>query len=161
MTDYNVRLTKNFWLHEFLRSETASRKGRIIEPTPEIVTQLHRLCELVLQPVRDHLGRPITLLSGYRPEWLNKMVGGSLTSDHMVGRAADFIVVNMRPYEVAKNLEPMLKHLPYKQLIHEFGRWTHLSVAEPGQKARQQILTATKQHGKKTEYLPGLVDVPN
>lgn len=154
-----MQLSKNFFLHEFHRSETAARKGRTIEPTAETTMQLQRLVALIMQPIRDHLGRPITILSGYRPPWLNKMVGGSSTSEHMVGRACDFLVQGMRPIEVVRKLEPFLKELPYNQCIHEFGVWTHISVQVEGQKPRQQKVTATKSKGPTTVYLPGFVDV--
>ncbi len=154
-----MKLSKNFYLHEFHRSETAARKGRVIEPTAETTAQLQRLVTFVMQPIRDYLGRPITVLSGYRPLWLNKMVGGSLTSEHMEGRACDFLVQGMRPIEVVRKLEPFLKDLPYNQCIHEFGVWTHISVQVDGLKAKKQNITATKSRGPKTVYLPGFVDV--
>jgi zinc D-Ala-D-Ala carboxypeptidase len=154
-----MQLSNNFWLHEFLRSETASRAGRIIEEDSHATKQLERLCQLVLQPIRDHLSRPITILSGYRPIWLNRLVGGSATSEHVFGRAADFIVSGMRPFEVAQAISPLLAQLPVNQLIHEFGRWTHISVCAPNQIPKRQVLTATKQHGRKTAYIVGLQDV--
>lgn len=154
-----MQLSANFWLHEFLRSETAARAGRVIEEDKYATVQLERLCRLVLQPVRDHLSRPVTILSGYRPVWLNRLVGGSATSEHVYGRAADFIVNGMRPFEVASAIAALLAELPVNQLIHEFGRWTHISVCAPGAEPKRQILTATKKFDRRTAYLVGLHDV--
>lgn len=154
-----MQLSANFWLHEFLRSETAARAGRVIEEDKYATAQLERLCRLVLQPIRDHLARPITILSGYRPVWLNRLVGGSPTSEHVYGRAADFIVTGMRPFEVAEAVTPLLAELPVNQLIHEFGRWTHISICAPNAVPKRQVITATKQYDRRTAYLMGLHDV--
>lgn len=147
----NVQITKNFRLHEFLRSQTAARHGIDMTPPQYIQDNLRLLCVMVLQPLRDQLGESVTITSGYRPPLLNEIIGGSPTSAHMDGRAADICVISKSPLEVAQLCEDM--ELPYDQLIHEFGEWVHVSVAgDP----RRELLTAYRSNGR-TRYVRGLV----
>jgi len=153
----DTRLSDNFWLREFLRSETASRMGRAIEPPPdEIVEELGRLCNMVLEPVRLALGSAaITILSGWRPTWLNTAVGGSVRSDHLHGRAADIVVAGSLNHDVCARIKAM--DLPVRQCILEFppNGWVHVSVDRRGVGPKQQYLTAVKQ-GRSTVYLDGI-----
>ena len=146
-----MKLSEHFELAEFLVSETAARRGIGNEPTPEVIENLRRLCQLVLQPLRIKLGRPVVITSGYRSPVLNRAVGGSPTSHHMQGRAADLIVPGMTPLVVCRAAHQL--RLPCVQIIHEFGRWAHLAVALPDE--RTQLLTAKLVQGK-TRYEPGL-----
>ena len=86
----NDMLTKNFRLSEFERSLTASLKGYDHTVPPMAVYALRHLCELFLQPLRDMLAAPVIITSGYRCRDLNREVGGSDTSWHLTGCAADF-----------------------------------------------------------------------
>ncbi len=133
-----MQLSEHFDLAEFLVSETAARRGIANEPTPEIIDNLRRLCQLVLEPLRFKLARPVVITSGYRSRALNRAVGGSLTSHHMQGRAADLIVPGMTPLAVCPAANQ--SKLPCVQIIHEFGRWAHLSVAISNE--RTQLLAA-------------------
>lgn len=81
----------------------------------------------------------------------NRTVGGSPTSHHMQGRAADLIVPGMTPLAVCQTAHQL--RLPCAQIIHEFGRWAHLAVALSDE--RTQLLTAKLVQGK-TRYEPGL-----
>ena len=149
-----MQLSEHFELAEFLVSETAARRGIANEPTPEVIENLRRLCQSVLQPLRVHLKRPVVITSGYRSPALNRAIGGSPTSHHMQGRAADLIVPGMAPLlgcQAAHQLK-----LPCVQIIHECGRWTHLAVAISNE--RTQLLTAKLNQGK-TVYETGLVHV--
>lgn len=152
----DLQLSKNFWLREFLRSETAARMGRAIEPTPAEIANLKLLCENVLQPIRDALGHTITITSGLRPRWLNTAIGGSQTSEHIDGRAADFIIAGYTPYAAAVAISAM--SLPWNQLIHEFppNGWVHVSVAQSGERPRREIKTARIVAGR-TEYTSGVL----
>jgi zinc D-Ala-D-Ala carboxypeptidase len=150
----NMQLSEHFELAEFLVSETAARRGIANEPTPEIIENLRRLCQLVLEPLRVKLARPVVITSGYRSPALNRAIGGSPTSHHMQGRAADLIVPGMTPLAVCQAANQL--KLPCVQIIHEFGRWAHLSVAATNE--RTQLLTAKLAQGK-TVYQPGLVHV--
>lgn len=149
-----MQLSEHFVLAEFLVSETAARRGIANEPTPEIIDNLRRLCQLVLEPLRVKLVRPVVITSGYRSLALNRAVGGSPTSHHTQGRAADLIVPGMSPLAVCQAANQL--KLPCGQIIHEFGRWAHLSVAASNE--RTQLLTAKLAQGK-TVYEPGLVHV--
>ncbi len=149
-----MQLSEHFELAEFLVSETAARRGIANEPTPEIIDNLRRLCQSVLEPLRVKLARPVVITSGYRSPALNRAVGGSPTSYHMLGRAADILVPGMTPLAVCQAAQQM--KLPCAQIIHEFGRWAHMSVAISNE--RPQLLTAKLNHGK-TVYKPGLIDV--
>lgn len=150
----DIQLSKNFWLREFLRSETAARMGRAIVPTDEHVANLRLLCENVLQPIHDALNRAITITSGLRPQWLNLAVGGSLTSEHLYGRAADFVIAGYTPYAATIAISGL--RLPWNQLIHEFGQWTHVSVPAAGQQPRREIKTARFAAGR-VEYPSGVL----
>ena len=80
--------SKDFAFVEFAVS--ASHKG-LVRPLPAALKpRITRLATLGLQPVRNRLQRPMRVLSGYRPSELNKAVGGSPTSQHVLGEAADF-----------------------------------------------------------------------
>ena len=149
-----MQLSEHFELAEFLVSETAARRGISNEPTPEVIENLRRLCQSVLQPLRVHLKRPVVITSGYRSPALNRAIGGSPTSHHMQGRAADLIVPGMTPLAVCQAASQL--KLPCVQIIHEFGRWAHLSVAISNE--RTQLLTAKLNQGK-TVYETGLVYV--
>lgn len=149
-------LSLNFALREFLRSEQALRLGLTIEPSPDDIANLRRLCANVLEPVRRHFGRPVYVTSGLRPPWLNKIIGGSPTSAHMWGGAADIEVSGVSNYEVCLAVDQL--HLPQlDQCILEFGNagWVHLGIARLGTTPRQQFLTAYSERGV-THYRPGL-----
>lgn len=149
-----MRLSRDFTLEEFTRSQTAERMGRpiVVEPGSMEHRNLEQLCGVALQPMRDALGL-VSVTSGIRPVWLNEMIGGSPTSDHVPGLAGDVVVPGRTPLEVAKWAAANLKGC--KQIIHEFGRWVHISVWPEGQTGECQLLTAYKV-GKKTVYTPGL-----
>jgi len=83
---------KYFELDEFIRSDTARKKGIDNSPTFEVVDNLDELVETILDPLRAAYGKPIRISSGYRCPKLNKAVGGSPTSVHMKGLAADLQV---------------------------------------------------------------------
>jgi peptidase M15-like protein len=93
MVDINKRLSKNFTLGEFLRSATAERHEKIVEqqynPPQEVIANLTYLCTQTLQPIRELLGAPMKITSGYRCKLLNDLVGSSDRSQHLKGQAAD------------------------------------------------------------------------
>ena len=91
----NILLTPHFALREFTESATAMKHGIDNRPTPEVVENLQRLCTHTLEPLREKLGLPIIITSGYRTKELNEIiVHASRRSQHMEGRAADFYVVS-------------------------------------------------------------------
>ncbi len=149
-----IQLSNNFFLDEFTQSQTASRIGREIEITPDgpVFHNLKRLCNDVLQPIRDELG-PTFVTSGYRPDWLNTLIGGSENSGHMKGWCTDFVVPGVSPYSVSRFV--VQRGLPVDQVIHEFGRWTHVGIKDEGKPIRYQDLTAHRVAGR-TVYTQGI-----
>lgn len=156
-----MQLSKNFQLHEFTRSQTATRRGIKNTPTPAQIESLRKLCVHVLQPVRDHYGQPIRISSGFRSPRLNRAIGGSSTSQHSKGEAADFEVPGVSNLAVCRWMEA---NLNYDQLILEFytpgvpnSGWVHVSY---GPRMRNQELTArrVRKWGRlRTEYVSGLI----
>lgn len=141
---------KYFTLDEFLQSDTATKNGINMMPPPERVKCLNDLVAHVLDPLREALGKPITVTSGYRPEALNKLIGGVNSSQHTLGQAADIRVAGMTPKQLCQFI---IDHkLPFDQLIQEFGSWTHVSY---GPRNRREVLTAKTVNGK-TVYTPGI-----
>ena len=152
-----MKLSKNFSLAELTKSQAALRLGLDNSPTPLVVQSLEQLCINVLQPVRDYFG-PVIISSGYRSERLNWAIGGSNTSQHCFGQAADFECPGNSNYDVAAWIS---KNLPFDQLILEFytagnpsSGWIHVSWKND-QINRNKILTASKEGGK-TVYRAGL-----
>ena len=153
-----MNLTKNFTLSEMTKSETALRHGMDNTPGEQEIAALKLLCEKVLQPVRDHYGKGVKVNSGFRHPEVNAKVGGSKTSDHCRGQAADIEIPGVANAELAKWI---VDNLDFRQVILEFytqgvpdSGWVHVSyVAEDNKK---QVLTAIKKDGK-TVYLNGLV----
>lgn len=149
-----MRLGKYFTVEEMCRSMTAARMGRNVEPPlpPAVMMSLQTLVANVLDPLREALDRPLTVLSGYRPPWLNKAVGGATNSQHVLGEAADIVVHGMSVKQLGEFI--IKSQLPFDQLIFEFGEWIHISHKVLGQQ-RAQVLTARKVSGK-TQYVSGL-----
>ncbi len=85
-----MNLSANFKLSELIKSETAIRMDIDNTPNQEQIESLRLLCENILQPVRDHFGKPVKISSGFRCSALNQAAGGSATSDHCKGQACDF-----------------------------------------------------------------------
>lgn len=149
-----MNLSPSFTLDEFLVSQTAARHDISMAPSQYVIDNLTRLCETILQPLRDDLGVPIVITSGWRPEELNRLIGGSETSQHIHGEAADIRAVGKKPAEVVTRIQYL--DLTYHQLIHEFGQWTHVSVPPQGIRPKRETLTALKEGGR-TVYKAGLV----
>ena len=154
-----MNLSQNFNLDELCRSQIAIDCG--IDNTPDsdaVVENLKLLCEKVLQPIRDHYGKPVKVSSGYRSEEINTLARGSRVSDHILGFAADIEIPGVPNAELA---QWVLDNLDYTQVILEFytpgvpdSGWVHVSYKSDNLK--KEALTATKVAGK-TTYTKGLV----
>ena len=128
---------KYFTIKELCKSSTAIQKGIDNTPNSEIVNNLKRLVEYILDPLRERYGKPIHVNSGYRCPALNKAVNGSKTSHHMTGLAADITAGSVAKNKILFNLIQELD-LPFDQLIDEKKfSWVHVSFSE---KPRKQIL---------------------
>ena len=118
---------KYFTIKELTRSMTATRYGIDNTPPASAVKALQDLVDNVLDPLREAWGGPIRVNSGYRCPELNKLVGGTPTSQHQRGEAAD-ITVGSR--SANRSLLALIKrlNLPVDQCIDEKGcRWIHVS----------------------------------
>ena len=128
-----------FSIGEFTRSATADRYGinnRL--PSRKESDNIYRLVRNVLDPLRQAYGKPVHISSGYRCPRLNAIVGGSPTSDHMTGCAADIQGTPGTPDENRRlfQLIQQLK-LPFDQLIDEKGfAWVHVSHREKGNRGQ-------------------------
>ena len=141
-----MRLSKNFTMAEFTKSQTAERKGIDNTPQGEHLEAAKTLFAEVVQPVRDNFGIT-TINSGYRCPELNKAVGGSSKSQHCKGEAVDIEVPGIPNAVLAKWIRD---NLEFDQLILEFytpgipdSGWVHVSYKADGEN-RRSILTATR-----------------
>jgi zinc D-Ala-D-Ala carboxypeptidase len=153
-----MKLSDNFTLAEFIKSQTALRLDIDNTPDEEHLEAAMSLFGVVVQPVRDHFG-PTTINSGYRGPELNKAVGGSSKSQHCKGEAVDIECPGVANYDIAKWIED---NLEYDQLILEFytpgipdSGWVHVSYKDNDDN-RKQSLTAMKENGR-TVYKTGLI----
>ena len=148
-----MSLTKNFSLLELTKSQTAERKGIDNTPSAEHQDNLKSLCTSILQPVRDHFSRVVTISSGYRSPELCIAIGSKTTSQHARGEAADFEIFGVSNKELADYIN---EELDYDQLILEYWKesdpnsgWVHCSYREGDN--RKQYLKAYKENGS-TKY---------
>ena len=150
-----MKLSNNFSLNELTKSQTAERKGIDNTPSAEHQENLRSLCTHVLQPIRDHFSRVVSVSSGYRSPALCTAIGSKITSQHAKGEAADFEIFGVSNKELADYIN---ETLDYDQLILEYWKesdpnsgWVHCSYSQG--KNRRQYLRAYKDEGK-TKYEP-------
>ena len=152
-----MKLTEHFSLEELIVSPTAKKLGLPNTPTPEHIENMKFICERILEPVRQHFGKPVTINSSYRSPAVNAKVGGSKTSQHCNGEAVDFEIQGIPNKTLA---DWVADNLEFDQVILEFwsskeganSGWVHASIRRDG-KNRKQRLIATKKGGK-TTYTP-------
>lgn len=143
-----MNLSEHFTLQELTQSPSAAKAGIDNTPDATVVANLTRLCQ-ALEDVRTLVGGPVMISSGYRCPALNELIGGSATSAHVRGLAADFTVPGLTPRQTVELLDD--SGLVFDQLILEFDRWVHLGLSEVA--PRRQVLTLRKGSG----YQPGIV----
>ena len=153
-----MKLSPNFSLAEMIKSDTALRLDMENEPDDDHIDNMIALCENVLQKVRDHYGKGVKVNSGFRHPDVNAKVGGSKTSDHCKGMAADIEIPGVANADLA---EWIVENCEFRQVILEFytpgvpdSGWVHVSYNPDDNK--KQVLTAMKENGK-TVYKPGLI----
>lgn len=112
---------KYFSYSEFFKSNVAEKHQvkNIPDDMPlyHIVGNINALVNNVLDPLRAMIGRPIIITSGYRNKWVNELVGGSKTSQHMEGKAADIHVQGCAPKQMEIVYEIAQMYLDFDQLI--------------------------------------------
>lgn len=154
------QISEHFSFRELTRSESARRAGIENVPTAAEMDNIYYTAQQ-LEKIREYVGRGIVVTSCFRSERVNKLVGGSPTSAHRFGLAADCDAIGLTSLAFAKELIKMRDagKLVFDQLILEFpergdGAWVHIGFRRNAP-MRNQILTATKKNGK-TVYLQGL-----
>lgn len=149
-----MKLTTHFTLEELIEAGSARRLGleEQFNPPADIICNLNALAKNVLQPLRDAIGHPIQITSGYRSPKVNKAVGGASNSDHIYGYAADIQLwingenKNQLLFDTVLRLK-----LPFRQMIDEFGTdtepaWVHISFNSKDNK--RECLRARKVNSK-------------
>ncbi|MCL5030811.1 MAG: D-Ala-D-Ala carboxypeptidase family metallohydrolase [Bacteroidetes bacterium] len=139
----DIKLTNNFYLKEFVISQVAERHGYMNEPNGKQIENLRLLCVNVLQPLRKIIKVSIFINSGFRSFDVNAAVGGRFNSQHLEGKAADFIVTSMNLIDV---FNIVLQKLSFDQLIYEFGKWIHVSWNS--ELNRKDVMISKKVYGK-------------
>ena len=126
-----MKLSEHFSLSELTKSSTAERKGISNEPDEEAIENLILVCDQILEPVRNHYGKPFVPNSGFRCLELNRAIGSSDKSQHVTGQAVDFEVPGEDNKDVALWV---VENCTFDQLILEFYKegeptsgWVHCS----------------------------------
>ena len=150
-----MRLSQNFTLAEMIKSQTAERKGINNNPNEDNIENLQRLCNEILQPIRDHYGKVVSVSSGFRSPELCVAIGSSVTSQHASGQAADFEIYGVSNKELA---DYIADNLDFDQLILEYWKpeepnsgWVHCSY-KGADSNRKQYLRAIKDANGRTAY---------
>lgn len=139
-----TKISNNFTLEELTHSSTAKRLGLDNTPNEQETEKLIRLAKEILQPIRDAWKSPIVVNSAFRSETVNKAVGGSKTSQHKFGEAADITIGSKEQNKKLFNFICKMissKKLNVGQLIDEYGySWIHVSLPRTNGKPNNQIL---------------------
>jgi len=140
---------------EGIQSNTAIKRGIPNNPNETQLKAMRNLAKKVFEPLRKAMGdKPIRINSFFRSPNLNKIIGGSTTSQHCKGEAMDIkglYCTNKEMFDYIKD------NLVFDQLIWEFGTdnepaWVHVSIKLTG-KNRKNVIRA-KKVGRKTVYVP-------
>ena len=148
-----MKLSKNLSLAEVTKSITAKRLG--IDNTPDewVTENLRQIAVNVFQPIRDALGCPIHVSSGYRSADLNTAIGGSRRSQHVEGRALDLDADVFRGCTNSEIFNYVRENLEFDQLIWEFGDednpdWVHVSFVYDGINRKRCLKACRDDEGK-------------
>jgi len=142
-----MQLSKHFTLEEMTRSMTAARKGINNVPGPGEIKNLGDLCYEVLEPVRAHFDKPISISSGYRSEALCEAIGSKKTSQHALGCAADFEINGVANIQVAYWLT---NNVDFDQCILEY--YNQKMIKPDG-----SMCLMMKKDLTENKYLPSMV----
>ena len=139
----NISFTPHFELQEFVTSSKAREHGIDNTPPAEAVENLRRLCENTLEPLREALGLPVHINSGFRTRALNDLLAHSSDrSQHMAGQAADFYVGKGTREDLIKAFREILTNpkIGFDQLIL-YPTFIHVSYVSK-ERNRRGILKA-------------------
>ncbi len=148
-----MQLSRFFTLAELTHSDTAQRLGLPNQPGEQQIAQLRTLCNAVLDPLREAVAQPLRVSSGYRGPALNARIGGSATSQHSLGEAAD---LQSRHLSALALFQAAIRlGLPYDQLIYEAQsasvKWLHVSH-RPGRNRGEIRVAQFNASGKPVAY---------
>jgi len=151
-----MNLSKNLSLKETIKSNTATRRGIDNTPSQWEINNLTSVADNIFQPIRDHFGVPIGVTSGFRCKELNRAIGGSKYSQHMIGEALDLDADIFGKITNADIFNYVRKNLEWDQMIWEFGNdeepnWVHISYKESGVN-RNQIKRARRDEKGRVYY---------
>ena len=132
-----ARVSEHFSFAELTTTDHRDFLDEQADAPPQVRANLVRLAVDLLEPARSLVG-PLRVNSGYRCPGLNRAIGGSLTSAHMDGLAADLCPLEMHMVDAYERI--LQSSLPFDQLILEWGRWIHLGAARHAQEPRRQAL---------------------
>lgn len=153
-----MRISKYVSLSEVIKSNTATRKGISNMPNDSQIDRITTLATLVFDPLREWVGGPVKINSGFRSEALNKAIGGSKTSQHCANNGAAFDIDDTFGHATNAQMFHYIKDMmSFDQLIWEFGDdenpdWIHVSYVSGG-KNRMEVLQAKKNSNNKTYYV--------
>lgn len=150
------RISKHISYLEATKSETAIRRGISNIPDTDILARMRITAAAVFEPVREHFGKPLFVTSFFRNPVVNRLAGGSSTSQHMTGEAID---IDGDPTGIPNTeiLQWIRKNLDFDQLIWEFSNpngtpaWVHVSYRPNAN--RQKVVRAVKREGS-TVFIP-------
>lgn len=133
-----MQITKNFRLCEFENSRTATFRGIDNSvKSPSVKANIKALCENVLQPFRDYLGREVIVTSGFRCKELNEAVGGVVDSQHTTGQAADITPSDYGNF-MMRDIVWLITNLPFDQLII-YRDFVHISYVATDKNRRKLL----------------------
>ena len=149
-----MQLTEHFTIEELTYSNIAKSKGVKNEPNESQIENLKLLAQYILEPIREKIGCPLFISSGYRSEKINALVGGSKTSQHLLGSAADIQIFDkkLNNKDLFDIIVSMVKNneIQVGQVIWEFGEtepnWVHVSL--PTSRHRNEIMRASQVYDK-------------
>lgn len=123
-----MKLSPHFLLSELLITDHTEYKLLQEQGVQPYITNLQILCNYILEPIRNYYKVPVTVTSGFRCKELNDKIGGSKTSQHNFGEAADFIVKGKTVDEVFADIIAGKINIVYRQCISEKHRWIHIAM---------------------------------
>lgn len=141
-----MKLSKYVTVAAFELSATAERRGIPNHMSVADQRRAKALCTKVLDPIREYYDKPILITSGFRSIAINSLIGGSSTSQHLKGEAADFTISGVSVKQVFDDIRTDKIKIEYDQLIEEFGGWVHISYREGNN--RKQAMIARRGDGR-------------
>lgn len=122
---YNLIMQLNFSISELVKSDKAKQNNIINTPGLAELDNMLNLIVYCLQPARELLRKPMIISSGFRCPQLNKLVKGKPNSQHLEGKAADFVVQGETVAGIIFKIQT--SNIEYDQLINEYDKWVHIS----------------------------------